>query len=96
MEIYSVTVRFFLQYLCKRAVKITGKPYSKENTVHVLGKPCNLRRIMGHPVLWGFLTNVQSFPLKSMGFPCDAYSPIYGHPLKICSVVTSCMNYYVD
>ena len=43
--------RFSLQYLLKKAVRITEKPYnsSKGKIVYVVGKPCNMYRLRGKP-----------------------------------------------
>ena len=39
--------RFFLQYLWKRAVRITEKLYTPQNILYVVVKPCNIYRLQG-------------------------------------------------
>ena len=49
--------RFFLQYLWKRAVRIT-----KGKIVYFVGKPCNIYRLRG--MLQGFPTTYTIFPFE--------------------------------
>ena len=62
------SLRFSLQYLWKRAVRITEKPYipQREILCMLVGKPCNIYRLQGNPiVIIGFSpqsVNIKGFP----------------------------------
>ena len=84
---YGVS-RFSLQYLWKRAVRITQKPYTpqRERLCMVWGNPViftDCRKILqlsqGFPPICKYYRvspqHTQSFPLSSIGFLCDSNSP---------------------
>ena len=66
--------RFSLQYLWKRAVRITEKPYtysSKGKIVYVVGKPCHIYRLRGKPYD-NYRISLQS--LNITGFPHNIHN----------------------
>ena len=68
--------RFSLQYLWKRAVRITEKPYTHQRErlcMYALGKPCNIYRLRENPSLW-FL----------QPFSIDIAGKTYRHPVNPC------------